>query len=71
MQKDKLDDNNTKTEICIEMEDMSLHKKNIHKSTNPTKAKQNAVKKNLPQDIKILHWCPAKPVLPHGEKVPL
>ena len=25
----------------------------------------------LSQDIKILGWCPAGPVLPHGEKVPL
>ena len=25
----------------------------------------------LPRDIKILGWCPAGPVLPHGEKVPL
>ena len=24
-----------------------------------------------PQDLKILGWCPAGPVLPHGEKVPL
>ena len=24
-----------------------------------------------PQDIKILGWCPAGPVLTHGEKVPL
>ena len=24
-----------------------------------------------PQDIKILGWCLAGPVLPHGEKVPL
>ena len=23
-----------------------------------------------PQDIKILGWCSARPVLPHGEKVP-
>ena len=23
------------------------------------------------QDIKILYWCPAGSVLPHGEKVPL
>ena len=23
------------------------------------------------RDIKILSWCPAGPVLPHGEKVPL
>ena len=25
----------------------------------------------FPQDIEILGWCPAGPVLPHGEKVPL
>ena len=25
----------------------------------------------LSQDIEILGWCPARPVLPHGEKVPL
>ena len=25
----------------------------------------------LPQDYEILGWCPAGPVLPHGEKVPL
>ena len=25
----------------------------------------------LPQDIEILCWCPAGPVLPHREKVPL
>ena len=25
----------------------------------------------FPLDIKILGWCPAGPVLPHGEKVPL
>ena len=24
-----------------------------------------------PGDIKTLGWCPAGPVLPHGEKVPL
>ena len=24
-----------------------------------------------PQDIEILGWCPAGPVLPHVEKVPL
>ena len=24
-----------------------------------------------PQDIKILGWCPAGPVFPHGEKVPV
>ena len=24
-----------------------------------------------PQDFEILGWCPAGPVLPHGEKVPL
>ena len=24
-----------------------------------------------PRDIEILGWCPAEPVLPHGEKVPL
>ena len=27
--------------------------------------------KCLPQDIEILGWCPAGPVLPHGKKVPL
>ena len=30
--------------------------------------------KNLsfyPRDYEILGWCPAGPVLPHGEKVPL
>ena len=26
---------------------------------------------SLPQDIKILDGCPAGPVLPHGEKLPL
>ena len=26
---------------------------------------------NLPSDNKILGWCPAGTVLPHGEKVPL
>ena len=25
----------------------------------------------FPQDIEILGWCPAGPVLPHGDKVPL
>ena len=25
----------------------------------------------LPRDIEILGWCPAGPVLPHWEKVPL
>ena len=24
-----------------------------------------------PRDVKILGWCTAGPVLPHGEKVPL
>ena len=24
----------------------------------------------IPQDFEILDWCPAGPVLPHGEKVP-
>ena len=24
-----------------------------------------------PRDFEILGWCPAGPVLPHGEKVPL
>ena len=24
-----------------------------------------------PQDIEVLGWCPGRPVLPHGEKVPL
>ena len=24
-----------------------------------------------PQEFEILAWCPARPVLPHGEKVPL
>ena len=24
-----------------------------------------------PRDYEILGWCPAGPVLPHGEKVPL
>ena len=24
-----------------------------------------------PQDFEVLGWCPAGPVLPHGEKVPL
>ena len=27
--------------------------------------------KLVPQDIEIRGWCPAGPVLPHGEKVPL
>ena len=27
--------------------------------------------RKYPQDIEILGWCPAGPVLPHGEKVPL
>ena len=26
---------------------------------------------NFPEILKILGWCPAAPVLPHGEKVPL
>ena len=26
---------------------------------------------DFPQDIEIPSWCPAGPVLPHGEKVPL
>ena len=26
---------------------------------------------DFPRDIKILGWCPAGPVLPRGEKVPL
>ena len=25
----------------------------------------------FPRDFEILGWCPAVPVLPHGEKVPL
>ena len=25
----------------------------------------------VPQDFEILGWCPAGPVLPHGENVPL
>ena len=28
-------------------------------------------RKLFPQDSEILGWCPARPVLPHGEKVPL
>ena len=28
-------------------------------------------KKVFPRDFEILGWCPAGPVLPHGEKVPL
>ena len=27
--------------------------------------------KDSPRDFEILGWCPAGPVLPHGEKVPL
>ena len=27
--------------------------------------------KRYPRDFEILGWCPAAPVLPHGEKVPL
>ena len=27
--------------------------------------------KVLPRDYEMLGWCPAGPVLPHGEKVPL
>ena len=27
--------------------------------------------KLVPQDIEIRGWCPTRPVLPHGEKVPL
>ena len=30
-----------------------------------------SLKEVCPQDITILGWCPAGPVLPHGEKVPL
>ena len=26
---------------------------------------------NPPRDFEILGWCPAEPVLPHGEKVAL
>ena len=36
--------------------------------------KEKTLKKRkdmYPQDIKILGWCPAGPVLSHGEKVPL
>ena len=28
-------------------------------------------RKIFPRDSEILGWCPAGPVLPHGEKVPL
>ena len=30
-----------------------------------------SIASSLPQDFEILGWCPAEPVLPHGEKVPL
>ena len=33
--------------------------------------KKSSVIRNLPRDIEILGWCPARRVLPHGEKVPL
>ena len=33
--------------------------------------KESSVIRNLPRDIEILGWCPAGPVLLHGEKVPL
>ena len=29
------------------------------------------IQTNDPQDFEILSWCPAGPVLPQGEKVPL
>ena len=29
------------------------------------------IKMPYPRDFEILGWCPAGPVLPHGEKVPL
>ena len=27
--------------------------------------------RKCPQDYEILGWCPARPLLPNGEKVPL
>ena len=36
-----------------------------------TNSKHFATKKWFPETFKILGWCPAGSVLPHGEKVPL
>ena len=48
---------------CFSCEIRELFKNNILLNRTPVKAASRG--------FEILDWCPARPVLPHGEKVPL